>query len=388
MSSVRANGRRFSARRSRRASVLRIARLKRPPAVWHVHHLARFRLANTPTILSVRGHNLGKALAKSERFLELEVLLLSHPAGMRKSEIAKRLGIDRSTAGRYVTELTDPLGLVEDDDGRVWIDKDRYLPPVRLTTHEMESIRLAFRLFSRKIRLPFPHAAAALRKLALATAKASPFLSRRLSETADTVDCHKFPAFTRRYRQIMEGLIAALATHREVRLSHFSHRRKALDEYRFQPYCLEPYPDGNSIHAIGFCPDLGEMRTFKLERIRSVKQTEETFTPPADFDLDGYTASAWGIWGHADAKPVAVVLRFSAAVGERVHETVWHEGQSLEDLADGGVLFRCAVAEPLEMYPWIRGWGADVEIVEPKELRERFKKEVEKMTGLYQMGGG
>ncbi len=75
---------------------------------------------------------MGKALTKSERFLALEVLLLSHPAGLRKSEIAKRLGIDRSTAGRYVAELTDPLGLVEDDDGRIWIDKGRYLPPVRL----------------------------------------------------------------------------------------------------------------------------------------------------------------------------------------------------------------------------------------------------------------
>lgn len=329
---------------------------------------------------------MGKALAKSERFLEFEVLLLSHPAGLRKSEIAKRLDIDRSTAGRYVTELTDPLGLVEDDDGRVWIDKHKYLAPIRLTAHEMESIRLAFRLFSRKIRLPFPHAASALRKLALATEKASPFLSRRLSDTADTMDCHKFPAFTRRYRYTMEGLIAALAAHQTVRLSHLSLRRKSIDEYRFQPYCLEPYPDGNSIHAIGFCPDLDEMRTFKLERIRSISQTGETFTPPPDFDLDSYTSSAWGIWGRTNAKPTPVVLRFSAAVAERVHETVWHEGQTLEDLPDGAVLFRSKVAEPLEMYPWIRGWGADVEILEPKELRKRFTEEVRKMAGTYGVG--
>ncbi len=329
---------------------------------------------------------MGKALTKSERFLALEVLLLSHPAGLRKSEIAKRLGIDRSTAGRYVTELTDPLGLVEDDDGRIWIDKGRYLPPVRLTAHEMESIRLAFRLFSRKIRLPFPHAASSLRKLALAIEKASPFLSRRLSDTADTLDSHSFPPFTRRYRRIIEVLITALAAHRTVLLRHFSLRRKTVDEYRFQPYCLEPYPDGNSIHAIGFCPDIGETRTFKLERIKSVKETPDGFSPPDDFDVDAYTGTAWGIWGRAGAKPVPVVLRFSAAVAERVRETVWHEGQILEDLPDGGVLFRSRVAEPLEMYPWIRGWGADVEILEPKELRERFAKEVGRMGKMYGVG--
>ncbi len=326
---------------------------------------------------------MGKALTKSERFLALEVLLLSHPAGLRKSEIAKRLAIDRSTAGRYVTELTDPLGLVEEDDGRIWIDRDRYLPPVRLTTHEMESIRLAFRLFSRKIRLPFPHAPSSLRKLALATGKASPLLSRRLSETADTLDGHRYPPFTRRYRRIIEDLITAQAAHRTVLLRHFSLRRKKTEVYRFQPYCLEPYPDGNSIHAIGFCPEKGETRTFKLERIKSVKPTDDVFNAPADFDVDAYTGTAWGIWGRAGAKPVSVVLRFSAAVAERVRETVWHEGQTLEDLAGGGVMFRSRVAEPLEMYPWIRGWGADVEILEPKELRARFREEVQKMGKMY-----
>jgi CRISPR-associated endonuclease/helicase Cas3 len=70
-------------------------------------------------------------------------------------------------------------------------------------------------------------------------------------------------------------------------------------------------------------------------------------------------------------------------VAERVRQTVWHESQTLEDRPDGQLLFRASVAEPLEMYPWIRGWGADVEILEPKELRERFRQEVERMRKNY-----
>jgi predicted DNA-binding transcriptional regulator YafY len=326
---------------------------------------------------------ISRALTKAERLLQVEALLLSHPDGLRKAEIAARIGIDRSTAGRYVTALTDLVPLVEEDTGKVWIDRSRYLPPIRLTPNEIESIRLAFRLFSRKIRFPFPHAASSLRKLALAAERVSPALSRRLSETADSMDSHHFPAFTRRYREVMETLIAALSEHKTVCVRHLSMRRGRTDEYSFQPYCLEPYPDGNSIHAIGFCPDLNEMRTFKLERIRSVHATEETFQPPAEFDIDAYTSAAWGIWGHAGRKPVSIVLRFSAAVAERVKETVWHESQSLEDCPDGGLLFRACVAEPLEMYPWIRGWGADVEILESKELRERFRGEVQRMKKLY-----
>ncbi len=329
---------------------------------------------------------MSKALTKAENLLQLEVLLLLHPEGLRKAQIAERLGVNRSTAGRYVTALTDHVPLVEEDDGRLWIDRSRYLTPVRLSSHEIESVRLAFRLFSRKIRFPFPHAAASLRKLALAVERASPPLSRRLGETADSLDSHSFPRFTARYRQILETLIVAATGHRVVRLCHLSIRRGKTDEYRFQPYCLEPYPDGNSIHAVGFCPDLNEMRTFKLERIQTVTPTEECFEPPLDFDIESYTSTAWGIWGHSGGNPSQIVLLFSPAVAGRVRETIWHESQVLEERPDGSLLFRAAVAEPLEMYPWIRGWGADVEILQPTELRERFREEVQKMIKMYGAG--
>jgi len=326
---------------------------------------------------------VGKAIGKAERLLELEILLLSHPKGLRKADIAKALGIDRSTAGRYVTDLTGLVPLAEGDDGLLSLDRARYLTPVRLTANEIDGIRLAFRLFRRKIRMPFPQAAAALRKLALATERASPGLSRGLGESADSLDSHAFPGFTRHYRDVLERLIEASADGRTVVVRHHSRRRGEDDEYRFQPYCLEPYPDGNSIHAIGFCPDLGEMRTFKLERVRSVSLTGERFEKPAAFDIDAYTATAWGIWGHGGREPVSILLRFSPAVAERVRETVWHDSQRVEDQPDGSLLFRASVAEPLEMYPWIRGWGADVEILEPASLRERFREEVASMRKMY-----
>jgi len=324
-----------------------------------------------------------RAATKAERYLQLEALLRLHPQGLRRTDIATKLQVDRSTVGRYITELTHIVPIVEEDNGKLWIDPSRYLPPVRLTANEMEAMRIAFRLFSRKIRLPFPHAGAALRKLAVATERASPVLARRLSEAADSLDSRPFPSFTRRYREVIEALIAASAEHKIVRIHHLSRRRGVTDEYLFYPYCLEPYPDGDSLHAVGFCPDLNEMRTFKLERIQSVRLMDATFKPPESFDIETYTSSAWGIWGKKGGKPVPVVLRFSSAVAGRVKETIWHDSQALEDQGDGGLVFRASVAEPLEMYPWIRGWGADVEILEPADLRERFRGEISRMNGIY-----
>lgn len=326
---------------------------------------------------------VGEGKSKAARLLQLEALLADRPRGLRRAEIALRLGISKSTAGRYVTDLEGVVPLVEEDDGRLWIDRSRYLPPVRLSAHEIESMRLAYRLFARKIRLPFPHAAASLRKLAMAAQQASPHLSRRLWETASSLDCRSFPRFTRRYREVLETLISAGAEHWAVRLRHLSLRRRTTEEYLFHCYCIEPYPDGNSIHAIGFCPEIGEIRTFKVERIKSVRVTRDRFEPPAAFDIEEYTSRAWGIWHNDKAAPKTITVLFSAAVAERVRETVWHATQVLEDRPDGSILFRAVVAEPLEMYPWIRGWGADAEILEPAELRERFRAEVARMARLY-----
>jgi CRISPR-associated endonuclease/helicase Cas3 len=43
------------------------------------------------------------------------------------------------------------------------------------------------------------------------------------------------------------------------------------------------------------------------------------------------------------------------------------------------------VAQPQEMLPWIRGWGAEVEVLEPAALRQILAEEYQLLAGLYQI---
>jgi len=52
-------------------------------------------------------------------------------------------------------------------------------------------------------------------------------------------------------------------------------------------------------------------------------------------------------------------------------------------LQDGYILWKAKVAEPQEMIPWIRAWGADCEVVEPKELRETLMGEAKALAEKY-----
>ena len=81
-----------------------------------------------------------------------------------------------------------------------------------------------------------------------------------------------------------------------------------------------------------------------------------------------------------------VVLRFHPRVAMRVQESRWHRGQQIEVQPDGYLIWRAKVAEPQEMLPWVRGWGADVEVLEPVELRDEVIAEVRTSLGTYANG--
>ena len=53
-----------------------------------------------------------------------------------------------------------------------------------------------------------------------------------------------------------------------------------------------------------------------------------------------------------------------------------------------GCIWSADVAEWREMLPWVRGWGADVEVLEPKELRNALTREAQELAELYKVMEG
>src|SRR5690554_6727687 len=106
--------------------------------------------------------------SKAARLLQLEALLLAHPDGLTQAEIARRLGVHRSTIHYYLPDLPG-YSYIDDLNGfRSKIDRSAYLVNVRFNLHEALAVHLAARLLATALDRQNPHAAAALRKLAIA----------------------------------------------------------------------------------------------------------------------------------------------------------------------------------------------------------------------------
>jgi CRISPR-associated endonuclease/helicase Cas3 len=82
-----------------------------------------------------------------------------------------------------------------------------------------------------------------------------------------------------------------------------------------------------------------------------------------------------------------VVLRFVPDVIAHVHERQWHPSQRIETLADGRCILRVKIAEPIEMLPWIRGWGPQVEVLAPAWLRQQVSEDLLRAVAMYENAG-
>lgn len=323
------------------------------------------------------------AESKAKRLLQIETMLMTHHDGLTQAEIARRLGVNRSTVNRYIPDLPGYIYIDDLDYGKWKIDLSADLIHVHLNLHEALALHLATRLLATRSDRHNPHAAAALRKLGLSVLRCAPRISLHMARSADMMDevgQRHDPVFL----QSLEKLTLAWAEQRKAQVWHRSERTGKVSEYIFAPYFIEPYAVGLTTHVIGRSDgdEPGNLRTLKIERIERVEPTRTSYTIPSDFDPLAILEDAWGIW-YTEQAPVCVVLKFHPRVVRRVQETRWHRSEEETELPDGSLLWKARVAEPKEMLPWIRGWGADVEVLEPEGLREAVREDVKRLAEVY-----
>ncbi|WP_298814681.1 CRISPR-associated helicase Cas3' [Chloroflexus sp.] len=331
---------------------------------------------------------MNRAHNKAARLIQIEQLLLAHPEGLTQAELARRLSVNRSTISRNLADV--PGYIYEDEDGRIKIDRQAELINLRLSLPEALAIHIAARLMSRQMDRQNRHAAAALRKLGHAMERYARRISQHVLQSANDIDSAgqlNDPV----YLNVFECLTDAWTSGRKVRIWYQIDTNERIYEYLLSPYFIEPYPIGQTTYVIGKALLLGDngwneekMRTFKIERICRAELTQESYQIPADFDPHAYLADAWVIWSN-EGEPVEVALRFTARVAQRVQETRWHRYERTELQSDGSLIWRARIAEPKEMLPWIRGWGADCEVLEPAWLRKKIEREVREMARVYRL---
>ena len=310
---------------------------------------------------------------RTARLRQLEELLLLSPDGLSAAELASQLLVNRRTIYRDIDFLSYQGVPLWQEQGRFGLNRTRYLASVRLSYQEAIALVLAGLLLARSLDGRNPHVIAALRRLATTLPELP---SAHLKRAAERVEAYPSdPAQV----AVLETIAEGWGRGRKVQIAYRSPRSGEVRQRVIAPYALEPTAGG--IYIICQDEQAGELRTFKLARLESAQLLEEPYSIPADFDTEAHLASSWGIMSGEGVSEV--VLRFSAAARPFVAERQWHPSQRLQDTPEGGCLLQVQVSEPLEMQPWIRSWGAQVEVIAPGWLRQRIAEDLREAAERY-----
>ncbi len=170
---------------------------------------------------------------------------------------------------------------------------------------------------------------------------------------------------------VFEAAGRALAEERELVFGYRKLKGSGEEVRRLEPHHLTCV-DGQW-YLIGYDPDRGSSRTFALTRMRSARVTERHFVRP-----EGSAPPRGGFGIFAGGKLREIVLRFEGVAARLVAERTWHPTQRLKELPGGRLEARFELGDLTEIQRWVLGWGGEVEVVRPKELRTGVVRELEK----------
>ncbi len=296
------------------------------------------------------------------------------------TKLAAALEVSRKTIVRDIAFMRDRLELPIEFDPR--INAYRYTHPVSAfpTVHVSEGELLAL-LVARKA-LEQYRGTPFHRQLEVSFDKLTAGLKDRITfSPADELRSVSFKnvGLGRADLAIFNTLSTAVLRQQEVEFEYRKPGEAAAARRRVQPYHLAHRE--NLWYLVAFDQERGALRTFALPRIARATLSPTHFTRPADFSPEKFFASALGVLG--GERDYRVVIRFTAAVADRVREREWHESQELRALSDGRLELRLRLGALPEIERWVLTWGREAEVLQPAELRERLRVTTTALAKTY-----
>ncbi|EOD01818.1 hypothetical protein L21TH_0090 [Caldisalinibacter kiritimatiensis] len=169
---------------------------------------------------------------------------------------------------------------------------------------------------------------------------------------------------------------SAIISRNKISIKYFSLTSK-LTERIIRPYSLFIYK--GFWYCIGYCELRKKVRDFKLSRIKEYKVIDEKFEIPKDFNIKDFIGSN----SIFNDKTYKVKLKIKYPTSIIVSESIWGDKQKITFNDDYSILFEAEMTGKPEIISWILSMGSSVTIIEPKEIINEIKKEVDEMKKMY-----
>ncbi len=201
-------------------------------------------------------------------------------------------------------------------------------------------------------------------------------LNNVLHENADMKDrilMEKVPSSER----FLTDIISAMRDFRVISLCYQSFRHPEPFCFNVRPYCVKYFKQ--RWYLLGDS-DLG-LRIYSLDRFVDMEELEEHFEIPKGFDAEEYFGNYFGVI--IGEEPEDVKIRVVPDQVKYFRTLPMHGSQRETVQEDGSSVFSYHIAPTFDFVQEILSHGADVEVLEPAELRESVADIIAGMASCY-----
>ncbi len=296
--------------------------------------------------------------------------------------LAEKFEISQKTAQRDIEFMKDrigaPLEYSHADRGYYYTDKGYELPPIWLNENELVAFILAKRLATA---IPDRNLKDSLNKfINKLSSRLSDKVGFNLDDIQDKISLKNIEYYTVD-ESLFRKVVNALFTKRSLAIQYYSPHKDERTNRKIIPLHLLDYM-GNW-HLISFCKLKKGLRNFALSRIEECNYIDEKISLPTDLPpIKTYIRKTFGIFHGGQNQDVS--LKFSPKASRVVKEQIWHKNQKIKELKDGSIILNVPVAYFTEIKRAILKYGAEVEVLNPLQLKKEIIEEIKKMKKIYQ----
>jgi len=180
---------------------------------------------------------------------------------------------------------------------------------------------------------------------------------------------------------IWQQLEEACRESKQVWIHYYTASRNDASERVIDPYLLHIYR-GTNPYVIGWCHKRNEIRWFRVDRIRELKQLNNHFERKPDFNAKDHLEMIFQY--EVGGIPVTIRIWFDAKTAPYIRERRWHPTQDLQEHEDGAVTLQIIVRGMNDVKRWVLGYGKGAKVLEPPELVAMVRSEIEGMSQQYE----
>lgn len=183
----------------------------------------------------------------------------------------------------------------------------------------------------------------------------------------------------------LDNILDAMQRNVELLIDYQHYERgeeEHMQTFHFQPYALKVY--NRRWYLLGYKKEKEDLRLISLDRVHDLKKLSTHFELPSDFDARKYFADLVGVYKDKDKQALNVKIRAYGVQAEYLRSTPLHKSQAEVRSKHGEFAeFTYKLCVTPELISQLLAMGENVEVLEPKELKEDMKKRINNMFNFY-----